>query len=1237
MQTKVKNKMRSIIATVCLAAAMGRPVVAAEDGFAQLVKNAHYWQERGRADRAAEFWTRVLQVDPSNAEALVELGTTHSRAGRLDRAREYLARLRQSRPDHPGVATLERAVATGVDYDQLVGRARQQARAGRSAEAVGSYRQAFGGAEPPDDLALEFYQTLGGTGDGWDEARRGLERLAGRTGGERARLALAQHLSYRERSRRQAIALLSGLAGEEARKAWRQALLWLQATPADGELYAAWLARNPADAEVARRAAASKTSAGRPAGSTTRAGFEALARQQVTEAARLFDRAALATAGRDPEVLVGQGVVALQQKDFGKARDIFTRVKAMAPQRRDLWERSLRSATFWTLVREAEAARIARRFDEAERKLADAAQQSPEEKIQAEVALAEVQAARGNGDRALTLLDQALAAEPRNAAALAALVRVHLAAGRLAEAEEANRRLGQLDANRAVSTQVLAVQKLRAEAAALRKAGQLDEARVKLGEAREVDASAPETLIDLGYLQLELGQPEEAGKTVEALARLAPQHPELTHLRVRLLEREGKTAEALDLLEKIPAPELDAQWRAVKEGLAVQLEVRTAVARAQHGAVPGSRLRLAELERRAAGRPALTLLVAEAWAEIGDRARAVSLATQISSRAGELDTGARLALSAVYLRAGRDAELDELLRTLASEPALSTRERTDLDRLRVAQAVRRADARRQKGELEPALDELAALLRESPENPRLLCALGRIYHAASENDEAQAAFMRVLQADPDDGEARQGAVETALASHDLDAARRLTDEGVQRAPQDPRAHLLAGRFAARTGADAAAAESLRRARELLDERRPTALALARGGTDMLGTGGLRLGRAARADDDDLAGAVQTEMDRLDARRSIEMHGEFQVRNRDGYGGLAGITELRMPVEARVPLGFFGHLGIAVTPVLLDTGAVKATPELSEQFGTLGLDPANRLVDGLGGTLTGAELALSLHHRWFTLDVGSTPLGLPLQAVVGGATVRARQGRVGLSASASRRAMTDSLLSYVGLRDPATGRTWGQVLVDSGRLDLSVDTESALFYLLGSYGRLQGTDVAANQMVTLGTGVHWSLYDFEDLKLASGLGVSYLGYGNNLRYFTLGQGGYFSPQRFVHVGVPLQARGEAGAFRWQASGDLGFNWFREDATSYFPTRPDLQLAREMVMGRDGAPAASVFPARSNLALSAEVQARGGYQLTPHMNAGFAATYRQADYFRELVGGVYLELSFRPRVSTRRPGL
>jgi hypothetical protein len=49
------------------------------------------------------------------------------------------------------------------------------------------------------------------------------------------------------------------------------------------------------------------------------------------------------------------------------------------------------------------------------------------------------------------------------------------------------------------------------------------------------------------------------------------------------------------------------------------------------------------------------------------------------------------------------------------------------------------------------------------------------------------------------------------------------------------------------------------------------------------------------------------------------------------------------------------------------------------------------------------------------------------------------------------------------------------------------------------------------------------------------------------------------------------------------------------------------------------------------------ARGAYQLTPNVRAGVQATYRQADYFRELVGGLWVELALRRRIMTRPAGL
>ena len=59
-----------------------------------------------------------------------------------------------------------------------VQQARDQARAGQAEQAVGSYQAALGNQAPTGPLALEYYQTLGGTNEGWDEARVGLERLA---------------------------------------------------------------------------------------------------------------------------------------------------------------------------------------------------------------------------------------------------------------------------------------------------------------------------------------------------------------------------------------------------------------------------------------------------------------------------------------------------------------------------------------------------------------------------------------------------------------------------------------------------------------------------------------------------------------------------------------------------------------------------------------------------------------------------------------------------------------------------------------------------------------------------------------------------------------------------------------------------------------------------------------------------------------------------------------------------
>jgi hypothetical protein len=140
--------------------------------------------------------------------------------------------------------------------DQSVNDARRLQQSGQAASAVQAYQRALEGKPATPELQLEYYQALAATPQGWDQARRGLQQLAQQNPDDpRYALAYAQHLTYRDITRREGIAQLQKLSGdnavgEAARKSWRQALLWLDARAPDAPLYQTYLQLVPDDAAV---------------------------------------------------------------------------------------------------------------------------------------------------------------------------------------------------------------------------------------------------------------------------------------------------------------------------------------------------------------------------------------------------------------------------------------------------------------------------------------------------------------------------------------------------------------------------------------------------------------------------------------------------------------------------------------------------------------------------------------------------------------------------------------------------------------------------------------------------------------------------------------------------------------------------------------------------------------------------------------------------------------------------
>jgi tetratricopeptide (TPR) repeat protein len=63
----------------------------------KLVEQAHFWEQRGRDDNAADAWRKVLKVDANNIEALVALGIFDAHSGNADLAKNHLDKLKESR------------------------------------------------------------------------------------------------------------------------------------------------------------------------------------------------------------------------------------------------------------------------------------------------------------------------------------------------------------------------------------------------------------------------------------------------------------------------------------------------------------------------------------------------------------------------------------------------------------------------------------------------------------------------------------------------------------------------------------------------------------------------------------------------------------------------------------------------------------------------------------------------------------------------------------------------------------------------------------------------------------------------------------------------------------------------------------------------------------------------------------------------------------------------------------
>ncbi|MEY4908441.1 MAG: hypothetical protein RL260_2159, partial [Pseudomonadota bacterium] len=816
------------------AVAVATPDTTRATTVQQLVEQARHWQQRGRADLAGQTWQKLLGVDPRQPDALYGLAAQSVEAGRFDEAGSYVNRLHQVRPDHPGLGALAKQVQSQTSNKSLITTARQYAQAGQTEAAARTYQQALGAQTPGDDLAVEYYQTLGGTREGWDEARRGLERLSQSAPGQTGpALAHAKHLSYREPTRRDAIRRLAALATQadtppqiqkEARTAWRQALVWMDARGPDAPLIRQYLTGVGDDAELNTRLAelgvpgkaraATGTAAttprktpitatARPApgpSPAVRQGFAALDSGEVKTAKERFE-AILQQRPDETDALAGLGIVRMREDRFAEAGELLGRASAATNGTR--WKPVYRSAMHWQAVHDSQAARQVGDLDRATRLAKGAVETDPKEP-EGQVLLGDLLAEQGQFLGADAAYREALRADARHPRANAGLFQVLGAAGRTEPQRTVLQRMEAEVLARLGGEPGLKAGQMRLQADLAQQRGDLAGAQALLEQAVALAPASPWVRLSLGQLLMRQNRADAARAQIDAFVVPAA-HPGEALLARALLQTELKDwPGALQSLEQVPARERSTEMGRLQRRLAVQAQAAEAVAQARTGQRWQAEALLVEAEAAAGQDPDMVGAVASARLELGDEVRAGQLIRATLAAQPQAGAGLRLRHAALLLQTRQDIELVGVLRQIAVQP-LTAGQRRDFDELRTAVALRQADQLREGGDLYNAWEALAPVLQDRPQDPRLQMALARLHSAAGEHDQSRALFEAVLQQRSDDVDAWLGLAGAADASKDHDSATMALQEAGRLAPNTPavlaqyaRHHRAMGQFSKAT-------------------------------------------------------------------------------------------------------------------------------------------------------------------------------------------------------------------------------------------------------------------------------------------------------------------------------------------------------------------------------------------------------------------------------------------------------
>ena len=513
--------------------------------------------------------------------------------------------------------------------------------------------------------------------------------------------------------------------------------------------------------------------------------------------------------------------------------------------------------------------------------------------------------------------------------------------------------------------------------------------------------------------------------------------------------------------------------------------------------------------------------------------------SNIQELANRLESNQMLARANQLRDGGHEAEAEAFLR-----------QQPDSTRIELTLA----DWAQQRGDNSEATSRYQSVLAREPANDDALLGLAEIYAAEGNRMAARETLAKLPAPAPTvipsiNTERRVALVQAQLG--DTQRAQQTFENIVPRAKSQPpsmeSALVLrdAARFQASTG----------QPKQALDTYKEAMIAAGITPSRPASNDAFTLLTRNDARDDWLKRGVRSDAADLYRQQDVNVTLQHNYWGSSGTGGYSDLKAHTTMLQADAPLAD-GRMFFRTDRVTMNAGtfAKDSDGSWSPNWGTCNLS------DCVSGHRTqkdtGASVAVGWRNDTWDMDIGTTPIGFNVVDVVGGLSYSDDIGQIGYTLNVHRRPVSSSLLAFGGQQDNAhddhPGTTWGGVRANGATASMSYDRGEAngVWASLGA-DQLTGKNVADNWRVRWMAGYYYKLINENNRRVTVGLSNMIWHYDKDLSHYTLGQGGYYSPQEYLSFAVPVTWRQRTENWSWEVGGSVSWSHSRSASQPSYP--------------------------------------------------------------------------------------